>query len=54
MPQVIDTDEEIALHKTHTGKPQPETCDLCWMEVPFTSKEIAEIEESFNDVVPWD
>lgn len=40
MPPVIDSIEDIELHKTHSNNLQPETCDLCWMQVPFSKEEL--------------
>lgn len=44
MPQVIDTPEEIEAHKTHII-PQPDICDLCWIEAPFNEEELKALEE---------
>ena len=46
MPEPIDTPEELEAHKTHPNAPQPETCDICWMDAPLTSEELAIIEEA--------
>jgi hypothetical protein len=46
MPEIIDSPEEIELHKTHVNNLHPETCDLCWMEVPFTLEEELLFQES--------
>lgn len=41
MPPIIDSREDIELHKTHINNLQSEiNCDLCWMEVPFTKEEL--------------
>lgn len=50
MPEVIDTPEEIGLHKLHVDNPQPETCDLCWMEAPWNEKEIEAINEALKEM----
>jgi hypothetical protein len=50
MPKVIDTPEEMEAHKAHVIDPQPETCDLCWMEVPFSERKMMEIEKALQEM----
>lgn len=40
MPAIIDTPEQIEAHKAHANNPQPDTCDLCWIEAPLTQEEL--------------
>jgi hypothetical protein len=50
MPEVIDTPEELEAHAAHKNEPQPDICDLCWIQAPFTPEELADIAESEADM----
>lgn len=45
MSPIINTEEEIENHKLNHFIPQPKTCDLCWLEIPFTIEEITMINQ---------
>jgi len=49
MPPIVDSIEDIEIHKKHIDNDQSETCDLCWMEIPFTKIELFIISENLDE-----